>query len=322
MQYLQLSPVYFPHQFPLTRQPGMAQQLLQMPSVGESFGQPNTHHSQNNHFPCGVSLHQPQPVPSAMASNISPPVPPTSHLPGELMVSLQILLPQQHYAPALLYLLAPMAIGQPNLHRLTSVPGFSTTGVSGHPFLASFVTDHNSDNEWATQHLNPGSIDYASLVGYKLSPIFKRRRRAKSSVGDNAPENVEYLCPKCSKSFQKPFNLKSHMKTHSSERPFKCLVCPKTFARSHDRKRHELLHEGVKNFRCEGFLKNGVTRWGCGKKFARSDALARHFRTETGWLCIKPLMDEAREQEQLTGRYNVDPLSSLQHQIALPPPRN
>lgn len=88
------------------------------------------------------------------------------------------------------------------------------------------------------------------------------------------------------------------MKTHSDEKPFKCSSCHKTFARSHDKKRHELLHGGQKNFKCEGFLKNGVTRWGCGKKFARSDALSRHFRTETGWLCIKPLMDEAKELDQ------------------------
>lgn len=322
MQYLQLSPVYFPHQFPLTRQPVMAQQLLQMQSVGDPFVQHNTHHPQNNHFSFGIPLHQPHPVPSAVPSNISPPVPPISHLPVESIVSLQILLAQQqHYAPALLYLLVPMAIGQPNLHRPTSAPGFSNMGVSGYQFPASFTTDNKSEAEWAKQHFIPGSIDYASLVGYKLSPISKRRR-TKFSIGDDESQNVEYLCPKCSKSFQKPFNLKSHMKTHSSERPFKCLVCPKTFARSHDRKRHELLHEGVKNFKCEGLLKNGVTRWGCGKKFARSDALARHFRTETGWLCIKPLMDEAKEHEQLTGTYILDPLSSLQHQIALPPLRN
>ena len=36
------------------------------------------------------------------------------------------------------------------------------------------------------------------------------------------------------------------MKTHSTEKPFKCSHCPKSFARSHDKKRHELLHQGVK----------------------------------------------------------------------------
>lgn len=38
------------------------------------------------------------------------------------------------------------------------------------------------------------------------------------------------------------------------------------FARQHDCKRHMLLHEGLRLFECEG----------CGKKFARLDALTRH----------------------------------------------
>lgn len=59
-----------------------------------------------------------------------------------------------------------------------------------------------------------------------------------------------------------------------------------------------MLHEGVKNFKCEGYLQDGITKWGCGKKFARSDALSRHFRTETGWLCIRPLMEEAKRLEE------------------------
>lgn len=40
-------------------------------------------------------------------------------------------------------------------------------------------------------------------------------------------------------------------------------------------------------------------QWGCGRKFARADALGRHFRSEAGRGCIKPLMDEeARERQQ------------------------
>ena len=45
-------------------------------------------------------------------------------------------------------------------------------------------------------------------------------------------------------------------------------------------------------------MNDGVTSWGCGKTFARSDALSRHFRTETGWLCIRPLMEEAKRLEE------------------------
>ncbi|KAL6450069.1 CRZ2 Transcriptional regulator CRZ2 [Candida maltosa Xu316] len=166
---------------------------------------------------------------------------------------------------------------------------------------------------YALPHLSTNNIDYSSLVSYTISPSLKRKRRTSkkltsSSISPLAPSSTDtesYPCTVCSKVFQKPYNLKSHMKTHSSEKPFSCQFCPKTFARSHDKKRHELLHQGVKNFKCEGYLKDGVTKWGCGKKFARSDALSRHFRTETGWLCIRPLMDEANRLEMESNSNNL-----------------
>lgn len=134
-------------------------------------------------------------------------------------------------------------------------------------------------------------IDYSQLVSYTNSLASRRRRR--SAVPPPLLE-VMFPCTQCGKVFQKLYNLKLHMRTHLREKPYACQVCSKTFARSHDMRRHQLLHEGKKNFKCEGFLKDGVTKWGCGRLFARSDALARHFRTETGWMCIKPFMDEAR----------------------------
>lgn len=95
--------------------------------------------------------------------------------------------------------------------------------------------------------------------------------------------------PGCGSTFTRHFNLKGHLRSHNDERPFKCLYegCPKGifcwsfvynfsltasclaivgFARQHDCKRHMLLHEGLRLFECEG----------CGKKFARLDALTRH----------------------------------------------
>jgi uncharacterized Zn-finger protein len=154
------------------------------------------------------------------------------------------------------------------------------------------------------------SEEHSNLGRAPLSPRTKRRSLT-GNISVNPNENLAvshetyskpaippsnnpaFPCPNCSKVFLKQYNLKFHMNSHSTEKPFQCSKCPKTFARSHDKKRHELLHNGVKNFKCEGYLRDGVTKWGCRKKFARSDALSRHFRTETGWLCIRPLVEEA-----------------------------
>lgn len=74
-------------------------------------------------------------------------------------------------------------------------------------------------------------------------------------------------CTICFKMFTRPYNLRSHQKTHTKERPFKCVHpdCGWTFARPHDLKRHELLHSGIKPYVCS-----------CGKNFSRNDAFKRH----------------------------------------------
>ncbi|CAI5756066.1 unnamed protein product [Candida verbasci] len=205
---------------------------------------------------------------------------------------------------------------QQRVYSTLPIPNYhynnQTTSPQKYPISPISISDreHNGSVSYQTQYnFSPPStanIDYSSLVSYTISPSLKRKRRKRKVETTPQQEPLEsYPCKVCNKVFQKPYNLKSHMKTHSTEKPFQCCHCSKTFARSHDKKRHELLHQGVKNFKCEGYLQDGITKWGCGKKFARSDALSRHFRTETGWLCIRPLMDEAKRLEQETGISNI-----------------
>jgi hypothetical protein len=106
-----------------------------------------------------------------------------------------------------------------------------------------------------------------------------------------------FQCNLCPKRFTRAYNLRSHLRTHTDERPFVCTVCGKAFARQHDRKRHEGLHSGEKKFVCRGELSRGG-QWGCGRRFARADALGRHFRSEAGRVCIKPLLDEEALERQ------------------------
>lgn len=107
-----------------------------------------------------------------------------------------------------------------------------------------------------------------------------------------------FACHLCDKKFTRAYNLRSHLRTHTDERPFVCTICGKAFARQHDRKRHEALHTGEKKFECLGVLSDGKTPWGCGRKFARADALGRHFRTEGGRECIRPLLEEEERFKQ------------------------
>ncbi|RPB05316.1 hypothetical protein L873DRAFT_1664029 [Choiromyces venosus 120613-1] len=106
-----------------------------------------------------------------------------------------------------------------------------------------------------------------------------------------------FQCTLCPKRFTRAYNLRSHLRTHTDERPFVCTICGKAFARQHDRKRHEGLHSGEKKFVCRGNLKPGGA-WGCGRRFARADALGRHFRSEAGRVCIRPLLEEETAERQ------------------------
>lgn len=98
------------------------------------------------------------------------------------------------------------------------------------------------------------------------------------------PANFVCPVPGCGSTFTRSFNLKGHIRSHNDEKPYQCPWpgCGKGFARQHDCKRHEQLHTNYRPFVCEG----------CGRQFARMDALNRHLRSEGGTECAEKL--EAR----------------------------
>jgi hypothetical protein len=106
-----------------------------------------------------------------------------------------------------------------------------------------------------------------------------------------------FQCTLCRKRFTRAYNMRAHLRTHTDERPFVCSICGKAFARQADRARHEGLHSGHRKFICRGSLREG-NDWGCGRRFARADALGRHFRSEAGRICIRPLLEEEAQEKR------------------------
>ncbi|KAG0314939.1 hypothetical protein BGZ97_008815 [Linnemannia gamsii] len=107
-----------------------------------------------------------------------------------------------------------------------------------------------------------------ATVGGEDTTRVKRKRRARQTKPKVKPTSFKCDVPECGKLFSRAYNLTSHMKTHSEERPFLCDSCPLAFARRHDRERHARLHTGEKPYTCQS----------CGSGFMRNDALHRHQR--------------------------------------------
>ncbi|KAI3637249.1 hypothetical protein MIR68_004955 [Amoeboaphelidium protococcarum] len=167
-----------------------------------------------------------------------------------------------------------------------------TQPTNGQPLLdaMSFLVDSHPGGDCAgagchhqhhANHFSGHSVD--SLQHFDNAATGKAKKSRKRKKIDDAPveDGIEgqqlYACdfPGCNKQFDKYHNLKSHVKSHSVERPYACETCGLRFSRNHDLKRHERIHAGVRPYVCEY----------CQKSFLRLDALNRHLKVNNGRGC-------------------------------------
>lgn len=118
----------------------------------------------------------------------------------------------------------------------------------------------NSDVRRAIQELSPRRV----IKKTSLLPPGELDR-----YWEGPDENKVFTCTykNCGKKFTRRYNVRSHIQTHLSDRPFTCTYCPKSFVRQHDLNRHVKSHLVSKHCRCK-----------CGKEFTRVEGYKKHLQ--------------------------------------------
>lgn len=107
-------------------------------------------------------------------------------------------------------------------------------------------------------------------VRNKATPCFANQRE--NFKCSDCSDVKSFSCKFCDMKFDQRSTLKTHLKSHRSEKPYECDLCHQHFSNLQHVKRHiEVIHNGETNYQCEY----------CNKCFRWDSSLRTHIKTHT-----------------------------------------
>ena len=127
------------------------------------------------------------------------------------------------------------------------------------------------------QQLNRGRPPGGSYDGPEDGDIVSRSsggsmgEQVASRRGQSLRSKTNF-CSICGRNYARPSTLKTHLRTHTNERPYKCKICGKTFSQAANLTAHRRVHTGERPFKCPI----------CCRPFSQSSSVITHLRTHSG----------------------------------------
>uniref|UniRef100_A0A8C4VZK2 Uncharacterized protein n=1 Tax=Gopherus evgoodei TaxID=1825980 RepID=A0A8C4VZK2_9SAUR len=133
--------------------------------------------------------------------------------------------------------------------------------------------ERGSENEEGNHHEEvPGEVQpQGTFVGGAEGKCFSSKSAPNSLKKSHTGERP-HKCLDCGKSFIRQSALVRHKVVHTGERPHKCLDCGKSYIRRSNLVQHKAIHTGERPHKCLD----------CGKSFVRRSQLVQHQAIHTG----------------------------------------
>lgn len=117
-----------------------------------------------------------------------------------------------------------------------TVDGFPSTNADAAAFLSTAI---------------PNPSDPECAQDFYSGPIFQEETvQSQDDDGLDEPRTRANKCRLCDKVYARPSTLRTHMRTHSGEKPYQCHICMKSFSQDANLTAHLRIHSGEKPFKC------------------------------------------------------------------------